>query len=159
MQSPHSLVEKPKCHSSPLTLSFPLSPLVSLPGVSDGEAPTVADTPLVDHELAEEARGTAGGQFGRHGASLPPLASVQLQVHVFFKGADASGVSVWSTQLVGRHADEWTGNYCGIFQMDPYRFRYFSVLSFVIYFPVSRRGYAMHRQGELRAGGKQRNSG
>lgn len=57
---------------------------------------------LVDHQLAEEARGASGGQFGGRGAPLPytwDFGRLQFQVHVLLECTDA-GVHL-NAQLVG----------------------------------------------------------
>lgn len=67
------------------------------------EAPPLSDA-LVDHQLAEEARGASGGQFGGRGAPFPSphtrdFGRLQLQVHVLLECPDA-GVHL-NAQLVG----------------------------------------------------------
>lgn len=76
-----------------------------LPGVGYSEAAPLSNA-LVDHQLAEEARGASGRQFGGRGAPLPSyhtwdLGRLQLQVHVLLECPD-TGVHL-DAQLVGRH--------------------------------------------------------
>lgn len=76
----------------------------------DGESTPVAAA-LVDHELAEEARGAAGRYFGGGDALVAGTQSrrLQLQMHVLLKGTNA-GVQFRSTQLIGGHVDAEGGN-------------------------------------------------
>lgn len=61
---------------NPVFHLLPLFPVLSdpqpqiLPGMSYSEAAPLPDA-LVDHQLAEEARGASGGQFRRRGVPLP----------------------------------------------------------------------------------------